>query len=688
MVRRLLLVVILLVTAAPAPASDARYRLAGGCYELRSGGAKVAGPVRVEASAPGRYLLYDVRGKFLSGPSLEPVDAPGPATDYAVTGGRRAFSLKPQAGDAPRGTFSFARRSGCAEFPDADTDVKGRVRRGKRPWQGVRGLIDSHFHWIASDAFGGNAHCGRPWSPYGVAAALVDCPDHAPGQPGLTFENVLSGNDPTATHDLVGWPTFKDWPKPTSLTHENAYHRWVERAHRGGLRLAVVLFFDNAQLCGVWPQRSYGCDEMETVRREIAHLKELRDYIDAQSGGPGRGWMKIVRSPFAARRAINQGKLAVVMGIETSRLFDCRVVDEVPSCTKESIDESLRAARRLGIRSLEITGKFDNALAGVAGDPGTNGVVTNSGNRLETGSYLRMKSCSGLPSGAIDKPQLSAFPFAPPFGEGVTPVYPPPPHCNELGLSDLGTHLINRMADTRTILDPDHMAARARIAALDVMGKRRYSGVISSHSWSTPVDEPRILRMGGVVFPKAAAIGQASTTDWFVGEYKRLKKLRDPRYAWGFGFGSDSNGVAKQPTARAEANVKYPFRSYDGGQVVSQMTTGRRTWDYNRDGVANYGLYLDWLQELRQRLGGRFVRDMLRGPEAYLQMWERAYGVPRRPRMSRIRVGMPVRTLLTRVGQPRLRRARVWVYEDGTRVFLTGAGRVERLERPLPINTR
>jgi microsomal dipeptidase-like Zn-dependent dipeptidase len=668
------------VLPAPADAAQARYRLAGGCYELR--GAEV----RLQPTALGRYLLYTSDRKFLSGPDLEAVDAPGPTTDYTVSGKRGSFALKPQEGPAPKGTFAFAPADGCAAFPDADTDVDGPLSRGRRPWQGTRGLIDSHFHWMAVDAFGGRAHCGRPWAPYGVAAALVDCPDHAPGQPGLTFENVLSGNNPGATHDLVGWPTFRDWPKPTSLTHENTYHRWVERAHRGGLRLAVVLFFDNAQLCGVWPQRAHDCDEMASVRRGIGLLEDLQDYIDAQAGGPGRGWMQIVRSPFEARRVINRGKLAVVLGIETSRLFDCRVVDGVPSCTKDSIDRALRDARDAGIRSLEITGKFDNALAGVAGDPGSNGVVTNNGNRLETGSYLRMKTCSGLPSGAVDKPQVSAFPVAPPFGEGVTPVYPPPPHCNQLGLSELGEHLINRIADTNTILDPDHMAAMARIQALDIMQGRRYSGLISSHSWSTPFDEPRILKLGGVVFPKATAIGQASTTDWFVGEYQRLRKLAVPRYRWGFGFGSDANGVAKQPTARAEAKVAYPFRSYDGRQTVRQMTTGERTWDYNVDGVAQYGLYLDWLQELRQRLGRPFVRDMLRGPEAYLQMWERAYGVPRRAHTRRARVGMSVRRLLMRAGQPRLRRARVWVYADRTRVRLSRRGRVTRVTHPLPIN--
>ncbi|MEA2125090.1 MAG: hypothetical protein QOI80_1872 [Solirubrobacteraceae bacterium] len=660
---RRLAVILLLALPASAHASAPRYRLAGGCYRMSG----VDGPLRFKAAALGRYLLYTKDGKYLSGKELAPADAPGPEAVHTVTG---RFAL-----DGTRVTLTKVK--GCATFPEADTDVDGRVSRGARPWVATRGLIDSHFHWMAQDMFGGKAHCGRAWSPYGVTDALVDCPDHAPGQPGLEFENLLSGNSPTATHDLVGWPTFKDWPARTSLTHENAYYRWVERAYRGGLRLAVVLFFDNAQLCSVWPSRTHDCDEMASVRTEIGLLKQLREYIDAQSGGPGRGWMKIVRTPFAARRAINHGKLAIVMGIETSRLFDCRVMDGTPSCTKASIDRSLADARKAGIRSLEITGKFDNALAGVAGDPGTNGVVTNNGNKLETGRYLDMQTCSGLPSGAIDKPQLSAFPAGPPFSTGgATPVYPPPPHCNQLGLSDLGAHLINRMADSHTILDPDHMDAIARIAALDIMEQRAYSGIISSHSWSTPVDEPRIYKLGGVVYPKASAIAMSSTTDWFTDEYARLRKLRDPKYQFGFGYGSDINGIAKQPAPRPDSALTYPFRSYDGKQTVRQLSNGERTWDFNTEGVAHYGLYLDWLEELRQRLGKPFVRDMLRGPEAYLQMWERAYGVPATPHPRRARVGMSVKRLLLRAGQPRVRGARVWKYRGGTRVRLSRRGRV------------
>ena len=51
----------------------------------------------------------------------------------------------------------------------------------------------------------------------------------------------------------------------------------------------------------------------------------MQGCIDARHGGPGRGWYRIVTDPFEARRVINQGKLAVVMGMETWVQLGCNV---------------------------------------------------------------------------------------------------------------------------------------------------------------------------------------------------------------------------------------------------------------------------------------------------------------------------------------------------------------------------
>ena len=51
---------------------------------------------------------------------------------------------------------------------------------------------------------------------------------------------------------------------------------------------------------------------------QVQNLKQLQTYVDAQSGGPGRGFFRIVYSPSQARKVIDHGKLAVVIGVESS----------------------------------------------------------------------------------------------------------------------------------------------------------------------------------------------------------------------------------------------------------------------------------------------------------------------------------------------------------------------------------
>jgi len=170
----------------------------------------------------------------------------------------------------------------------------------------------------------------------------------------------------------------------------------------------VNLFVENKVLCEIYPLKKNSCDEMDAVRLQSQRIRELENYIDAQNGGPGKGWFRIVTNPFQARKVINQGKLAVVLGIEVSEPFGCQVYNDQPLCDRAQIDRGLDEVYKLGVRDMELINKFDNALAGVAGDTGETGVVVNNGNRLETGKYWQMKTCTG-PADESDKEQPSAF---------------------------------------------------------------------------------------------------------------------------------------------------------------------------------------------------------------------------------------------------------------------------------------
>ena len=544
--------------------------------------------------------------------------------------------------DGPSASFSFELAEGCATFPEIEVGVDGPILGGETPYQEVRGYIDAHLHMMAFEFLGGRARCGRPWHRFGVEYALRDCPDHEPGGRGAVLESVLSGGNPIEGHNTDGWPTFEGWPRHDSLTHEQIYYKWLERAWRGGLRMFTNLLVDNNQLCKLYPFKRNSCNEMDGVRLQAERIHELQDYIDAQNGGPGEGWFRIVKDPFEARQVINEGKLAVVLGIEVSVPLDCGTTADMPRCDLSDIDAGLDEVYDLGVRQMELVNKFDNAFSGVAGDGGTTGVVVNQGNLGETGHYWRMETCteadghahdkfqmnfhddSGAPDEFSGRDSMAGAVLAVMGKTGAAPVYPEGPHCNIQGLSELGEAMIEGMVERGMLFDPDHMSARAQTQALDLVESLGYSGVVSSHGWSNETIYPRIYELGGFVTPYAGG------STGFAHEWEHHRQWADDRYFFGFGYGADTNGFGSQGGPRGDAvsnPVTYPFTGL-GGVTVNQQQSGTRVYDINTDGVDHYGLYPDWVEDLRQIAGDQIVDDLSRGPEAYLQMWERAIGVP------------------------------------------------------------
>jgi hypothetical protein len=675
-------------SSAHAAPDSSVYALANGCYELSP--STGLGPFRMQATALGSFMLYTKDGKYLthSGSAFATAAAPDASTDFAVDGSAAKATLT-LAGEKLAGTFAFVKATGCADYPESQVDITGAPSKAPSPWGWVGGLLDAHMHWMAFEFLGGKAHCGKPWDRYGITVALVDCPDHSvPGSPGNVLEAALGG---PPSHATDGWPTFTYWPNHSTATHEETYYKWVERAWRGGLRLFVNLYVDNAALCKVFPLKTAGnkCNEMDTVRLEMKRLHELKDYADAQAGGPGKGFFEIVTTPFQARQVIAAGKLAVIQGIEVSELFDCTVYNGVEMCDKKKVDDNLDAVYNAGVRGMELVNKFDNAFVGVAGDDGTQGVIVNNGNKLETGRYWDMQTCQGLGKDEHDKTQISpsdaglgiASAITSLFPTGGVPTYPAPPHCNTRGLTSLGQYLIEQMMSKGMIIDPDHMGVLARDQTLDLVEARRYGGIVSSHSWSTPKAYQRILQLGGVVTPIAS--GSKSMVD----DWKTLKPERNKHYYYGIGWGADFNGFHKLGGPRDDAAkdpVVYPFKSWDGKQTIDKLTTGQHTWDVNKDGVANYGLFPDWLEDIRKVGGQEIAKDFSRGAESYIEMWERAVGVPdERPVSSRsifttrglfrVKLGVSNEALLRSAGQPKVRGAFVWRYRIQKRPIKNGS---------------
>ncbi len=323
-------------------------------------GTPAATPFLMQATALGRYLLYGPDGEMVAAVGDDEIEAstePGPPGDWTLSADGSGFTLtnletehalavgddrqliQSEGGEVADNRWSFVDATGCEEFPDISPGATGEPFLGEGTDEPVRGFFDSHTHVSAFSFLGGSFHCGRPWSPYGVTVALADCPDHIDGGVGVVVESLFSGGSFDGTHATDGWPTFEGWPQPSSLTHEGTYWRWIERAWRGGLRVMVNHLVDNRALCEIYPLNDgTECDDMANVRDQAADMAALQDYIDAQFGGPGKGFFRLVDTPEQAREVINDGKLAVVLGVEVSEVLGCGLDAGEPTCDEDQID--------------------------------------------------------------------------------------------------------------------------------------------------------------------------------------------------------------------------------------------------------------------------------------------------------------------------------------------------------------
>ncbi|MFE9255296.1 discoidin domain-containing protein [Streptomyces sp. NPDC006879] len=500
--------------------------------------------------------------------------------------------------------------------PDSDINVTGEPFKGTDAEGNVRGFVDAHDHLMSNEGFGGRLICGKPFSEKGIADALKDCPEHYPDGSLAIFDFITNGGD--GKHDPNGWPTFKDWPAHDSRTHQQNYYAWVERAWRGGQRVLVNDLVTNGVICSVYFFKDRGCDEMTAIRLEAQKTYDMQSYIDTMYGGPGKGWFRIVTDSDQAREVIEQGKLAVILGVETSEPFGCKQILDFAQCSKQDIDRGLDELHQLGVRSMFLCHKFDNALCGVRFDSGTIGTAINVGQFLSTGTFWKTEKCTGPQH---DNPiGLAAAPEAqkelPP---GVTvPSYAADAQCNTRGLTDLGEYAVRGMMKRKMMLEVDHMSVKAAGRAFDILESASYPGVISSHSWMDSGWTERLYKLGGF------ATKYMNGAESFTAEARRTAALRD-KYQVGYGYGTDMNGVGGWPGPRGADTpnpVRYPFRSADGGSVIDRQTTGSRTWDLNVDGAAHYGLVPDWIEDIRQVGGQDVVDDLMRGAESYLRTWK------------------------------------------------------------------
>lgn len=575
--------------------------------------------------------------------------------------------------------LDFAPSQTCAEFPELTLDASGTPRSEPFPDGSVYGIVETHSHILSNFGFGGGGMFhGSAFHPLGVEHALPSCePFHGKDGRrdlfGFGFDqgsdidqqtlllSLISGRTPEPNHVTDGYPTFTEWPSaPFSSTHQTQYYKWIERAWMGGLRLMVQHATTNKVICDLiagqntQPTR-YSCNDMVAVDRIIEETYNMERYIDAQHGGPGKGWFRIVTSPQQAREVINQGKLAIVLGIETSHLFDCFIVppEGEDRCTPEDVSARLDDYWQKGVRVLFPVHKYDNGFS--AGD-GSRALIEVA-NFAQSGHWSNFtQDCPDVPSsfdkgpveiGGLNRPRddyfapppndLSGFPDQPvsTLLDYVDELMGGPlegDYCQNAGLTPLGEYLLDEMMRRGMVIELDHLPRHGYVRAFEILRANDYPAV-GSHGNN---NRGELYELGGV---SKISFGRCSDPER---PGSRMNSMRDRiaqiEAAGGFpaeGVGFDLNGFAggisprfgerSRCTTQQENPVLYPFDSYDGGVSFTSPSVGERQLDFNTEGMVHIGLLPELIEDVRNDgTTDAEMEGLFKSAEAYLRMWEKS----------------------------------------------------------------
>jgi microsomal dipeptidase-like Zn-dependent dipeptidase len=575
----------------------------------------------------------------------------------------------------------FEPAQGCTPYPELSVDASGTVTRTTFEDGTLYGIADIHEHIMTNLSFGGGIYHGAAFHRLGVPHALPDCSViHGPdgrkdffgyvndvaGIGGdalmMLLDAFLSGILPEKLHATAGWPDFTDWPDARHhSSHQTMYYRWIERAWMAGMRLTVQLATTDYVICGLMvggginPSR-YDCEDMTAVDRILDETWAMQRYIDAQWGGEGKGWFRIVTSPAEAREVIAAGKLAVVLGIETSNPFRCYLTPRPggPTCDEAWVEQQLDEYHARGVRAVFPVHKFDNRFS--PGD-GSRGFL-QAGNFLLSGHWLNYtQDCvtddmptgwdhGGITFGGLVSPRDEYLSPAPEDLSGYVddPLYyalkyfdkftAPPLEgewCQKATITPVGEALFEGLMKRGMIVEIDHFPQWSYRRSYEILEANDYPGV-GSHGrhWNG-----RLFATGGV---SSFGIGRCQDPDNPGASVKGIADaaalIESKGQYPGVSFGFDFNGIAGAPGPRFAEGAcgkeqpnptQYPFKSYAGDVEFTAPYVGNRAIDFDQEGMVHIGLLPELIRDAQADApDDAMLEPLFRSAEAYIRMWEKA----------------------------------------------------------------
>lgn len=532
----------------------------------------------------------------------------------------------------------------------APAPLRDKLRRPVQlPYMGLNGWVDLHAHPMANLAFGGklihggvdvgsmlpaDSACQHRVRAGSVAQALGDDrPSH--GGWALNFpcgdalrpaviEGLQKGNaGALVTAGLTapprnGFPNFDGYPAWNDITHQKMWWEWIRRARDGGQRVMVALATNNRTLGD-----AVGPGDFPTSDRESADLQinELKMFV-----GRHPDFMEVALSADHLRSIVASNRIAVVIGVEIDNIGN---LNALPPNMPDMPGIVAREIQRLfdsGVRYIFPVHVVNNLFGGTA-------VYTpmfNFANLRDTGSFWAVE-CSAQGDGIswkyIPQPDpVIAIMGAAKLGLDPTRIPPASPACpqqgtgpghrNSMGLTNLGVFAIKEMMKRGMLIDIDHMSERGIDQVLAIAESVNpagggypltsgHAGVrgLQGHNAENSRSRAQLVRIARLHGMFGLGSDGAHAYDWsriyqmtmnIMGYNSDDPALRAAYQNGVIAFGTDLNGVVKGPPPGGTPRVVY-----DASFPPSGVSGSNKTWDYNRDGVAHYGMLPDFIRDVR-----------------------------------------------------------------------------------------
>jgi microsomal dipeptidase-like Zn-dependent dipeptidase len=541
----------------------------------------------------------------------------------------------------------------------------------------LTGWADLHTHPMSNLAFGGKLFHGgpdagsllpavqMPYDPecrFDARARNMDeaLSDDAPTH-GDNFQSrcgdavrrgviiaVESGHGLPQPGHRLGAPTFDAWPKWNDIDHQKMWVDWIKRAHQGGLRVLVALSHNNRTLGDVvvGGARNSAPKTAVTDDQHSSDLQvdEIKAFVLRHSD-----FMEVALSAADVHRIVQANKIAVVLGVEIDNIGNFNLLPP-GALNFGTVAGEIQRLYSQGVRYIFPIHLADNAFGGTAIYDAKFSVATYR----DTGHWWNIECAAPTDAIFFQFNTYSSNSFLSflinTFGIKQAP--PPSPTCaghrNALGLSNpLGVFAVKEMMRRGMIIDIDHSSQKAAedmLALAEAVPDGGYP-LVSGHSGIRGPAEgfnaensrtrAQLQRIGCLQGMFGLGTAGADAYNWarqYVDAFNEMGKP-SPKCPSGsaanagrVAFGTDANSLVETPKPPALSGRVNPVK-YD---TLPRSASGQRQWDYNTEGVVHYGMYRDFVADVRtapanQGMNGVDLVDnhLMRSADAFWRMWQR-----------------------------------------------------------------